>query len=587
MRKSECRTRGNGFRAPCFLLRPSPRPSPLGGEGDYCRTFLFLRKEGGNRRHSFLPPSPLRGEGRGEGAKAKTKAGLLFLLTLFLASTSANASPDAPALFQTHCAACHGTDRLGLTGPALLPQNLKRVRKKRAKAAITNGLAATQMPPFGDILKPGEIDALVKLIYTPLPRIPRWEAAQITKSRVLTPARVRTDKPLWAADPLNLFVVVETGDNHISILDGDTFERLHRFKSRYALHGGPKFTSDGRYVFFGSRDGWITKFDLYTLSVVAEVRAGINMRNIAFSSDNKTLIAANYLPHTLVLFKASDLSLIKIIPVRNKTGSSRVSAVYNAPPRNSFIAALKDIREVWEIPYNGKSAWKGWRHDHRPDSGDRESGGGFPVRRIRLNDYLDDFFFNQSYDYLMGASRGADKNARKGQVIDLLLGKKTAELALDGMPHLGSGITFEYKGRRVMATPDIRGNDISVIDLENWKVIKKIRTLGPGFFMRSHEKMPYAWAGVFFGPHRDKMHIIDKRSLEIVKTLQPEKGKTFAHVEFTRSGSHALVSLWEKQGALLVYDARTFELVKRIPMSRPAGKYNVYNKITLSEGTSH
>ena len=41
--------------------------------------------------------------------------------------------------------------------------------------------------------------------------------------------------------------------------------RIHRFPSRFALHGGPKFTPDGRYVFFASRDGWISKFDLWSL----------------------------------------------------------------------------------------------------------------------------------------------------------------------------------------------------------------------------------------------------------------------------------------------------------------------------------
>ena len=83
------------------------------------------------------------------------------------------------------------------------------------------------------------------------------------------------------------------------------------------------------------------------------------------------------------------------------------------------------------------------------------------------------------------------------------------------------------------------------------------------------------------------LHVIDKRTLEIVKTLRPEPGKTAAHVEFTRNGSHALVSIWEHDGALVVYDAKTFKVVKRIPMKRPSGKYNVYNKITLSRGTSH
>jgi hypothetical protein len=79
----------------------------------------------------------------------------------------------------------------------------------------------------------------------------------------------------------------------------------------------------------------------------------------------------------------------------------------------------------------------------------------------------------------------------------------------------------------------------------------------------------------------------DKRTLEIVGSVTPEPGKTAAHVEFTRDGRYALVSVWEMDGALVVYDAATLEEVKRIPMKRPVGKYNVYNKITRSEGTSH
>jgi hypothetical protein len=123
--------------------------------------------------------------------------------------------------------------------------------------------------------------------------------------------------------------------------------------------------------------------------------------------------------------------------------------------------------------------------------------------------------------------------------------------------------------------------------MDEWKVIKQIKTLGPGFFMRSHEATPYAWTDVFFGPGKDAMHVIDKRTLEIVETLYPAKGKTTGHVEFTRDGRYALVSVWEMDGALVVYDASSLEVVKRIPMRKPSGKYNVYNKIHRSAGTSH
>jgi hypothetical protein len=84
------------------------------------------------------------------------------------------------------------------------------------------------------------------------------------------------------------------------------------------------------------------------------------------------------------------------------------------------------------------------------------------------------------------------------------------------------------------------------------------------------------------------MHVIDKQSLAVVARLQPAPGKTAAHVEFTRDGRYALVSIWEDDGAIVVYDAQTLEEVKRIaPLSRPSGKYNVYNKTHLDEGTSH
>lgn len=83
------------------------------------------------------------------------------------------------------------------------------------------------------------------------------------------------------------------------------------------------------------------------------------------------------------------------------------------------------------------------------------------------------------------------------------------------------------------------------------------------------------------------MHVIDKQTLQVVKTLRPAPGKTSAHVEFTKDGRYALVSVWDPDGALVVYDANSLEEVKRLPMNKPSGKYNVHNKLTRSSGTSH
>ncbi|MDH5601895.1 MAG: cytochrome C oxidase Cbb3, partial [Gammaproteobacteria bacterium] len=405
---------------------------------------------------------------------------------------------------------------------------------------------------------------LVDYVYTPLAKIPEWGMSEIKKSHLTHfSAASLSDKPVFEADMMNLFIVVELGDHHATLLDGDKFERIQRFKTRFALHGGPKYSPNGRYVYFASRDGWISKYDIYNLKTVAEVRAGINTRNVAVSGDGKTVLVGNYLPHNLVMLDAQTLQPLKVIPVKDQKGkSSRVSAVYTAAPRNSFIAALKDIPEVWEISYNKKQ---------------------FPIRKIELNDYLDDFQFDQSYIHLMGSGR----NAKNGQVINLDLGRKVADLELTGLPHLGSGITWNYKGRPVMATPNIKKSEISIIDMTTWKTIKKIKTLGPGFFMRSHENSPYAWADVFFGPNKEAVHVIDKNTLEIIKTLKPSPGKNAAHVEFDRHGKHVLLSVWDMEGELIIYDANSLQEIKRIPMKKPSGKYNVFNKINRSAGTSH
>jgi|GEM_PF-3933937 len=159
---------------------------------------------------------------------------LLFGSLFSLLTTLAHAAPDPEKLYATYCLSCHAPSRLGGMGPALLPDSLARLKRPDAIKAIADGLPA---------------------------------------------------RPVFTADPGNITLVVEHGDHHITVLDGDKMQPIIRF----ALHGGPKFTQDGRFVFWATSDGWITKFDLWNLKVVAEIRAGINTRNLAVSSDGKVV----------------------------------------------------------------------------------------------------------------------------------------------------------------------------------------------------------------------------------------------------------------------------------------------------------
>ncbi|MGL6000012.1 MAG: cytochrome D1 domain-containing protein [Pseudomonas proteolytica] len=483
----------------------------------------------------------------------------LWLVPLLWAS-AAHGATDAGADYQQHCQSCHGLNRVGSSGPALLPESLGRIKPAEIRQVIEHGRPASQMAAFAPLLTAQQIDGLVSFLQQPPATPATWSEQDMRSShRQLADLSQLPSTPQHHADPLNLFVVVESGDHHIDILDGDRFEVLDRFASHFAVHGGPKFSPDGRFVYFASRDGWISLYDLHNLKLIAEIRAGLNTRNLAVSKDGRWVLVGNYLPGNLVVLDARDLSLVKTLP----TGS-RVSAVYTAPPRNSFIVALKDVNEVWELSYAAPS----------PD---------FEPRRIQAQDVLDDFSFSPDYRQLLATSR----KAGGGQVIDLDSGQVVTDIALAGMPHLGSGTYWQRNGQWVFATPNISKGQISVLDLKTWKLIKQIPTLGPGFFMRSHANSRYVWSDVFFGPDNDAIHLIDKQTLEIAHTLRPMPGKTAAHVEFTRDGRYLLLSIWDREGALIVYDSQTLQEVKRLPMNKPSGKYNVGNKIEFAEGTSH
>lgn len=420
---------------------------------------------------------------------------------------------------------------------------------------------------------------------------PSFSEADIRASRIVLYAPGSLpEKPadiFTGVDMLNLFIVVEAGAHHIAVFDGDKFESVHRFKCRDALQGEPQFTPDGRYVYVASRDGWITKFDIWNLKTITEIRAGTVTRNVAISSDGKFLAVANELPHTLVLLDA-ELQLLMVHAAKSMDGKMRsgVSAVYDAAPRRSFVAALENVPEIWEISYNpaAEELPVGMIHDFRYREGAFVPGFLNP-RRTSLSEPIGDFILTRDTNELLGARRGAGK----APVVNLDVRRVIAELNLPGQPHPGAGATWQWQGKSVMAVPDFKDGPISLIDVANWKPIMSMPT-GPGLFVRSHEKTPYAWAGSVMRQSTGTLLVFDKRSQSPVTEITVSPGKTLAQVEFSRDATYALASLAERNndgGALVVFDAATFKEIKRISMDKPTGAYNVFNSIRRSLVTLH
>jgi hypothetical protein len=160
------------------------------------------------------------------------------------------------------------------------------------------------------------------------------------------------------------------------------------------------------------------------------------------------------------------------------------------------------------------------------------------VRRTPLDEPLDDFFFDQSYRHAWAPRAPHGRRQPSARWSTWTCGRKIAELPIAGMPHLGSGITFDWKGTTVLASPNLKDGAIRRDRHEDLEARQDHPTPGPGFFMRSHEKTPLRLDRLDDEPDgQDTLTMIDKRTLEPVATLVREPGKTLAHIEFTATAS--------------------------------------------------
>jgi hypothetical protein len=97
---------------------------------------------------------------------------------------------------------------------------------------------------------------------------------------------------------------------------------------------------------------------------------------------------------------------------------------------------------------------RAWSTIFASDSGELEQKKVmFPLRRIPVERAIDDFFFNPDYSYLIGTSR----DGGRAQIVNLIVGRTVKAIDIEGMPHLGSGIAWPYKGNGCAGSSEYEG----------------------------------------------------------------------------------------------------------------------------------
>lgn len=456
---------------------------------------------------------------------------LFVLMTVFTSLSLFADEKNGRNVYLNKCATCHHTDRIGLSGPPLLFETLEKINDEKMAKIIGKGLPNTLMPPFADLSK-DDISDVISFLRTK--KNIDWNAKNINSSFV---QQKITSTPKPYKDILNLTAVVERGISKIWLMENE--EVLDKFDFS-DVHGGIKYSRDYSRFFVPARDGHIGKY-IVNKGYDSKVRACISLRNITVSNDNKYLIASCLYPQQMVVLNQQDMKVKKIIKLDGK-----VSGIYTLNNENKGVFTFRDSARIGYFDFNKLS-----------------------ISYKKLNETIEDFFIDPLDRFIIGTSR----NGEYVSVVDLSNQKTVFEKASSGMPHLSSASYWYDKGEFYFATFHIKSNFISIWKMYKWEFVKNIEVGGNGFFVRSHPGAPQLW----IDNGSDELVLVDKKSLEVTK-LKPFPGKKFTHTEFSKDGSLAYLSIFDKEGSLILYDTATIKEVKRFDISLPVGKYNVVNK---------
>jgi len=365
------------------------------------------------------------------------------------------------------------------------------------------------------------------------------------------------DEGSW--DNHELIVVVEKDVEKLLFIDGKTHEELGRIHDIGFQPHTSVFSPDAKYMYIIARNGWLTKIDLDTLKPVVSVDVGESSRGTALTDDGKYIAIGNYIPGNVVILDADSMETLKTIPtvgeIDGKEIESRVGAMIE--DGDKIIAALKDLNSVWIIDTS------------KPD---------FPVIAKHWNigsneTPLHDAFLSSDGKYYVVASMGS----HTVWVMDTDTWEPVKEVPTGETPHTGPGATWGNK----VYVPALGEGLITAIDMTTWEPVASIKTAGPGLFIRAFNEdpeYPYVWAETAFGEFHDEIYVIDARIDEIVETIRPVEGESSWHPEFTNDGQFVYI-VSQTANEVEVYDAWTFELIKRIEADTPSAVSNVGNRI--------
>lgn len=491
-------------------------------------------------------------------------------------------------IYFDRCSGCHGTLRKGATGPKIDDAAMREKTLEKLENTIYDGTDAG-MPGWG---RTGEMTKeqtklMARFLQNTPPIPPEWSLADMMKThKIHVPVAQRPAKPENKYDVDEMFGVILRDAGKGAVIDGKSKELVSIVDTGYAVHIF-RSSGTGRYFYTIGRDGKLSLIDLFAAkpTVVAEVRTCLDARSVEVSKYegpkgdfvDKLAVVGCYWPPQLVILDGQTLEPLKVVSTRSTTYDTneyhpepRVATILASHFDSEWVIAIKETGMVWLLDYSDLKNLK--------------------MHQIETERFLHDGGWDATGRYLLIAANMRDQMV----VVDTKDKKFVTKFETGVKPHPGRGANWvDPKYGPVSATTHLGEGKITVYGSDPhrhpehaWKVLYEEETAGPGLFLKTHPKSENVWTDATFGKDGNSNQMIcvfKKQDFEAAPTCfrATEHGK-IVHFEYNKAGDEVWASVWDKKGALIIYDDKTLKEKTRIEadwMVTPTGKWNVYNTV--------
>ncbi len=504
-------------------------------------------------------------------AGAVTAAGLQPVPTL-----TEEEFTQAQYVYFDRCSGCHGALRKGATGANITPAKTLKKTLAKLEKIIYEGTEGG-MPGWGadGFLTREETDLMAKFVQMEAPLPPEWGMKDMMASwKVHVPVKDRPAKPPKGKNWKNYFGVVQRDAGLVSIVDGDTKEILSTITSGFAVHI-LRTSASGRYMYAIGRDGKATMMDMWAKvpNLVAEVKTGIDARSIDTSKfkgfEDKYAVVGNYWPPHYVILEGDTLEPLKVVGTRGYTYDTneyhpepRVASIVSSHNAPEWVLNLKETGVVLLVDYS------------------KLEDGTITETKINAERFLHDGGWDSTKRYFMVAANARDTIS----VIDTVERKLVKNIITGTKPHPGRGANWvDPEFGRVWATVHLGEGLVSIISTDPkkkwaWTVVREWELSGNSLFIKTHPKSRWVYCDNTI--NKDKSNVLTifdiKNPDAAPKEIEFEK--KVVHMEFNKDGDEVWISLWDKDGEIVILDDKTLKEKKRIKgFDSPTGKFNVYN----------